>query len=100
MNRAREIHNTLPANTSATNFTKEMADLAKEAREQLQSLRYIFNEGMMGLSKLYKCQVIQLDEKALKIEMGRHETGRGKKVESDDESDDKPAANVLVPVAR
>jgi hypothetical protein len=99
INRAREIHNTLPANTSSIKFTKEMADLGKEAIEQLQSLRTIFNEGMMGLSKIYKCQVIQLGDESLKIEMKRYESGRVKSVT--DDSDDNspatpPAANVLV----
>jgi hypothetical protein len=96
VNRAREIPHGNPPNTNTTKNVKDMSDLMKEACAQLQSLRTIFNEGMMGLSKMYKCQVIQLDEKALKIEMKRHEAGRGKKVESDDESEDKPAANVLV----
>jgi hypothetical protein len=100
VNRAREIPHGNPPNTNTNKNMKELSDLLKEACAQLQSLRTIFNEGMMGLSKIYKCQVIQLDEKSLKIEMKRHDAGRGKKTESDDESEDKPAANVLVPVAR
>lgn len=100
VNRSRGIPHGNPPNTNTAKNVKELSDLMKEACAQLQSLRTIFNEGMMGLSKMYKCQVIQLDEKALNIEMRRHEAGRGKKAESDDESEDKPAANVLVPVAR
>jgi hypothetical protein len=100
MNRARELIGVQPQTTNTAKNLKDMVGLVKEACAQLQSLRTIFNEGMMGLSKIYKCQVLQLGEEGLKMEMKRYETGRGKKVDSDDESEDKPAANVLVPVAR
>ena len=100
--RAREIAGTTPPGTATVVTIKEMADLLKEAHDQLQSLRAIFNEGMLGLSKIYKCQVIQLGKKGLKIDMCRYESGRGRK-SSDTNSDEgstsssvKAATNVLV----
>ena len=99
-NRARELVGIQPQNINTAKNLKDMVGLVKEACVQLQSLRTIFNEGMMGLSKIYKCQVLQLGEEGLKMEMKRYETGRGKKGESDDESEDKSVTNVLVPVAR
>ena len=96
--RAREIAGSTPTGMPTVVTIKELATLLKEAHEQLQSLRSIFNEGMLGLSKRYKCQVVQLGENGFKIEMKRHASGRGKK--SDDDSDDdspNPATNVLVP---
>ena len=96
--RAREIAGATPPGTATVVTIKEMANLLKEAYAQLQSLRVIFNEGMLGLSKLYKCQVVQLGDQGLKIEMKRHGSGRGKRTEDDSDDDSpNPATNVLVP---
>lgn len=64
----------------------------EDTKAQLLSLRTIFNEGMMLLSKRYKCQVIQLSETHLNIEKKRYVIPKGKSKKGDDstiqESDD------------
>jgi hypothetical protein len=55
-----------------------------EAKCQLLGLRGIFNEGLMDISKRYKCQVLQLNEVALKRETKKYETGRAKRVKKTD----------------
>jgi hypothetical protein len=65
---------------------KEMATRLKHAREQLEAIRIIFNDGMLEISKRYKCQVIQLSEKALAREMKKYESGRVKRVKQSDGS--------------
>jgi hypothetical protein len=47
------------------NNTK-IVEVCIDATHQLNSLRKIFNESIMEISKRYKCQVIQLDETKLK----------------------------------
>ncbi len=54
----------------------ELTRVCTEAKEQLLTLRKIFNEGMMDISKRYKCQVMQLGEVGLKREMKKYEAGR------------------------
>lgn len=44
----------------------KIIEVCNDATQQLNSLRKIFNESMMEISKRYKCQVIQLDETKLK----------------------------------
>jgi len=63
-----------------------MTTMCQEAQKQLQSLRTIFNDGMMDLSKRYKCQVLQLCEKNLKRETKKYESGRIKRVKKSDGS--------------
>jgi hypothetical protein len=87
-----------------------MTSRCEEAQTQLLSLRKIFNDGMMDLSKRYKCQVLQLNEKNLKREMKKYESGRIRRVKksdnstvcsSDSVSDDEsnvPSENILVPL--
>jgi hypothetical protein len=44
-----------------------MSELCQEACTQLMALSKIFNEGLMDLSKRYKCQVLQLEEEDGKL---------------------------------
>jgi hypothetical protein len=43
------------------------------------TLRTIFNEGQMDISKRYKCQVMQLGENGLAVEKKKYTSGRMKK---------------------
>jgi len=63
-----------------------MTAVCQEARTQLLTLRTIFNDGMMDLSKRYKCQVLYLNEKHLKREVKKYESGRVRKVKKSDGS--------------
>ncbi len=56
----------------------------EDTKAQLLSLRTIFNEGMLLLSKRYKCQVIQLSETHFKIEKKRYVIPKGKSKKEDD----------------
>ncbi len=68
-----------------------------EGCKQLETLRSIFNEGLMDISKRYKCQVLQLSP-TYRREYKKYESGRApRKVKksdgntvnsSDTESDD------------
>jgi len=60
--------------------------VCEEARTYLLTLRTIFNDGMMELSKRYKCQVLQLHEKNLKREMKTYEAGRLRRAKKTDSS--------------
>jgi hypothetical protein len=91
MDYGRGVANTPTANLAAlTEVKKEMAKRVKHAREQLEALRTIFNEGMMEISKRYKCQVMQLSEKALVREFKKYDSGQrvkqsdGSTVDDDD----------------
>ena len=70
------------------------ADLQKvtaaclDASLQLQGLRKIFNDGMMELSKRYKCQVIQLEEVKLKRTVGKYKITRKRQASTESESED------------
>jgi hypothetical protein len=87
MDYSRSVFNTTTANLSAQpEVKKEMAKRVKQAREHLEALRTIFNEGMMEISKRYKCQVMQLSEKALVRELKKYEAGRVKRVKQGDTS--------------
>jgi len=63
-----------------------MTTVCEEARVQLLTLRTIFNDGMMDLSKRYKCQVLQLSNTNLKREVKKYESGRVRKVKKSDGS--------------
>jgi hypothetical protein len=54
---------------------------------QLQGLRKIFNDGMMQLSKRYKCQVIQLDEIKLKRMTDKYKITRKRQSSTESETD-------------
>jgi hypothetical protein len=87
MNYAHTVTNTsTKPHTTLVDAKKEMATRLKHAREQLDTLRTIFNDGMMEISKRYKCQVIQLSEKALVREMKKYESGRIKRATQNDTS--------------
>jgi hypothetical protein len=62
-----------------------MSALCEEAKAHLLTLRKIFNDGMMDLSKRYKCQVMQLNDK-IKRETKKYETGRVRRVKKSDGS--------------
>jgi hypothetical protein len=58
---------------------ERVATVLEEAKTSILALRGIFNQGMMDISKRYKCSVLQLTDKAL--EFGRtkyHSTGSKK----------------------
>lgn len=87
MEQARPVNDTTTYNAAAIpEIKKEMAKRLKTAREQLGALREIFNEGMMSLSKRYKCRVMQLSEKALAREFKKYDSGRMKRVKNGDGS--------------
>jgi len=77
------------AGTHDTITKKELATIitvCQDAVKQLLGLRTIFNDGMMELSKRYKCQVMQLGEKNLKRETKKYITGRARRVKKSDGS--------------
>jgi len=55
-----------------------MTILCEDAQKQLMGLRTIFNDGMMDLSRRYKCQVLQLEciDGKMKRTTKKYETGR------------------------
>jgi len=64
--------------------TGDMVTIAcKEACEQLRALCKIFNEGLMEISKRYKCQVLQINDD-MKIVSKKYETGRPRRGKADD----------------
>lgn len=50
--------------------------LMTKTSEQFLSMIDIFNEGMLEISKRYKCQVITVNKNTMKRERKRHSTGR------------------------
>jgi hypothetical protein len=72
--------------TNKQSDTTAMTAVCEEARTQLLTLRTIFNDGMMDLSKRYKCQVLYLNEKHLKRDIKKYESGRIRKVKKSDGS--------------
>ena len=48
----------------------------KKTSEQFISMIDIFNEGMLEISKRYKCQVITINKTTMKRVKVRHSTGR------------------------
>jgi hypothetical protein len=55
-----------------------------DARTQLEALANIYNEGMMQISKRYKCQVLCATDKALKLEARKWDAGRARRVRRTD----------------
>ena len=62
----------------------QMTAACEQAKESLETLRTIFNEGQMDISKRYKCQVMQLGEKGLAVERKKYTSGRVKKSKQTD----------------
>jgi hypothetical protein len=72
MNEARQI-------TSTVDWKKNghhMNEICKDAVVQMHALSKIFNEGMIGLSKRYNCQVIQIGKDKFKLESKKYDSGR------------------------
>jgi hypothetical protein len=63
-------------NRSTNEIRTSVHDACKEAKVQLLAMRIIFNEGMMEISKRYKCQVLQLSDINLKHESKKYQSGR------------------------
>lgn len=82
--------------TFARTTTADATNVISDAKEQLLNLRKIFNDGMMDISKRYKCKVMQLSETNLRREMKKYESGKvrrvkrseGEETTSIDEDDD------------
>jgi hypothetical protein len=65
--------------TLKVEYIDAMNKVCADAYQQLQGLRKIFNDGLMDISKRYKCQVIHLSENRLKRETIKYDTGRKRK---------------------
>jgi hypothetical protein len=97
----------IPSEKTFDKVTRQgVLQLIQDTEMNLLGLRTIFNEGMMLLSKRYKCQVLQLGEKHLKMEKGRYVNpkSKGKKADSttvttesvsDDEGDNESVVEIL-----
>jgi hypothetical protein len=73
-------------NPSDTQSFKQVSDAVHSSREQLMALREIFNQGMIEISRRYKCQVLYLSDKGLARETKKYETGRVRRVKKSDGS--------------
>jgi hypothetical protein len=62
---------------------KTMFGLLRTTKEQLLNLRTIFNNGMMDISKRYKCQVLWLKEEDLRRDYKKYVSDKPKKVVSE-----------------
>lgn len=110
MNESRKYMDMKTNGATLYDTVSNMRKVVEEAIIQLNTLRTIFNEGLMDLSKRYKCQVIQINETKFKIERKKYESGRirrckksdGSTVASDEleEDEDVDEKNVLVPLNR
>jgi hypothetical protein len=72
MNVARAVITITPAETL------KITTLMKETSEQFVKMIDIFNQGMLEISKRYKCQVITINSQTMKRTKVRHSTGRKK----------------------
>ena len=75
----RGHRSTTPATPLKISEIEAMNKVCADAYQQLQALRKIFNDGLMEISKRYKCQVIHLAEIRLKRETTKYDTGRKRK---------------------
>jgi len=75
----RGHRSTTPATPLKVSEIEAMNKVCADAYHQLQALRKIFNDGLMEISKRYKCQVIYLAEIRLKRETTKYDTGRKRK---------------------
>lgn len=71
------VQGTLPKNIKE--MKAQMTAACEQAKESLMTLRTIFNEGQMDISKRYKCQVMQLGENGIAVEKKKYTSGRMKK---------------------
>jgi hypothetical protein len=79
----------IPSEKTFDKVTRQgVIQMIQETENHLLSLRIIFNEGMMLLSKRYKCQVIQLDTLNLNIRKTRYELPPRPCLDKKSESDD------------
>lgn len=78
-----------PAQDQPAPSVDVMGQRIAAAQTQMEMLRTIFNDGMMEISKRYKCQVIQLTNSAFKRESKKYTTGRVKKTKEDVKTDTK-----------
>jgi hypothetical protein len=84
-----DIYGRIIAHTNTVNAdTEKVTAACVDASIQLQGLRKIFNEGMMELSKRYKCQVIQLDELKLKRMTDKYKTTRKRQASTESDTED------------
>ena len=74
---------TIPVITNTT-AVAAVRQACIEARTQLEALAKIYNEGMMQISKRYKCQVLYLTDKALRMETRKWDSGRVRRVRRTD----------------
>jgi hypothetical protein len=58
---------------------QRVATVLEEAKTSILALRTIFNQGMMDISKRYKCSVLQLSDKALELGRTKYHSIGGKK---------------------
>jgi hypothetical protein len=83
-----DIYGRLMAFARGTNAKSDATKIITEAKDQLLTLRKIFNDGMMDISKRYKCQVMQLSETGLRRETKKYECGKVRRVKrSEDDVD-------------
>lgn len=79
----KEVKLIMTWNTVRTEKITEVIKSLTDGLAQLQSLRAIFNESLLEISKRYKCQVIQLSE-VFRREYKKFETGRVRRVKKSD----------------
>jgi hypothetical protein len=72
--------------TSVNDTKTKVHTACKEAKVQLLAMRIIFNEGMMEISKRYKCQVLQLSDINLKHESKKYQSGRSRMADDSSET--------------
>jgi hypothetical protein len=80
---ANEWRRFIPVVTNKTSIAA-VRQACIDARTQLEALANIYNEGMMQISKRYKCQVLCLTDKALRTEMRKWDSGRSRRVRRTD----------------
>lgn len=71
-------HPAQPAQPQTGPSNDVMGERIETALKQMETLRSIFNEGMMDISKRYKCQVLQLVNANFARESKKYTTGRKK----------------------
>jgi hypothetical protein len=82
-----DIYGRIVAQSNSGETVAKVISGCHDAALQLQGLRKIFNDGMMDLSKRYKCQVIQLDEVRLKRSTDKYKVARKQVTNTTNESD-------------
>jgi hypothetical protein len=82
----RLINTARENNPSNAQSVQVVSNAVNSARDQLMALREIFNQGMIEISRRYKCQVLYLSDKGLARETKKYETGRIRRVKKSDGS--------------